>query len=119
MAAEFERTDTVAISRRAVQLFTALVTAGLVWVGTVFWELNLEYVRHSERLAKLEEFGPKSGERFTANDGRQHGRRLSELEAWRHAHEQWGREKVGEWHQLHKDHMRRINRLEKQIVTPR
>lgn len=114
---EERRQDSVAISRSAAKVITTVVSSVILGIGLVLWNIVLDHVRVSEQLKRLEEFGPKTGERFTLDDGRElkadidelkrwllelqksvnthhakgehsfAGRRLNSLEAWRHKHE--------------------------------
>ena len=64
-----ERDDTVQVSRTAFKLATTLVTAFILAISGILWNIVLDNVRLNGRVTQLELFGPSSGKRFTKDDG--------------------------------------------------
>lgn len=76
--------DSVALSRTALNFAASLTTAAFLGFAGIFWNVYADSVRTDERLKALEEFVPKSGERYTA----------AMASADRLAHREWVREQV-------------------------
>ena len=73
---EEKRLDTVAISRSTVKAVTWLsslafvAVAGFIWdIGSQVDSVNSDHIVMDLRVGHLEDFGPKSGNRFTAAEG--------------------------------------------------
>ena len=115
MVATERREDTVAIPRQAITFAAALAVSVLAGVGAVLWNVTSTSISVNERVAQLESFGPKSGERFTKDDGDMLRREVQALRDWRQAHTEFGFEIVGRWEAWHADHRRRLDLLEQKL----
>ena len=105
-------------------LAKAIIPASLIVImgaGLLSWRNDAVF---ADRLSRLErefiEF-KKPGGRFTEDDGERHlsvinqnTLRVHELEMWRYAHTEWGRERTGEWTARLKGHEKRLDKLEQQ-----
>ena len=114
MAVTEKRRDTVAIPRQAFTFIAALATALIIAVAGVLWNVTTESIRVDERVTHLEVEAAK-GDRFTAAQGAVLRKEIRELQAWRQAHSDWGREKTGTWDQLHREAQRRLNAIERKL----
>ena len=113
------RADTVAIPRPAFKFATTLAIALIVGVSGILYNLVVNHVRLSDRVDFLERFGPQSGDRFTKSDGDNLARRIdgqtrdiAKINEWVIGHEAWGKRKTGEWDIQHRNHEKRLDRLE-------
>ena len=79
---EERRADTVAVSRKAFQFWTALATAAFMGASGAIYSINNDVVRLSENIKFLNSFGPGTGKRFTADDGDAVKEDLAELKRW-------------------------------------
>jgi len=109
-----ERRDSVAIPRPAFSFAAALAILVLGGVGGVLWSVTTASISLEQRVAQLENFS-SVGARFTKQDGDRLREELAALRAWRQAHTEFGYEVVGRWNQLHTDHKRRLELLEREI----
>lgn len=113
---EYVRTEAIpawmaALAKQIIP--TALIAA--VGSSIVTWHLaasNADDVRDIK--IQLEKF-KEPGRRFTAQQGEQLSKRIDALEIWRVAHTAWGREAKGEYGSLHRQHERRLDRLETRL----
>ena len=112
MAVQERRANAVAVPKQAIQFVAGLVTISLGAFGTVFWNISEQVSVLDNRVKHLEEFGPGTGKRFTADRGERLEDRVDDIEKWRADHTQWGATIVGEWTRRHFDAERRLDKIE-------
>lgn len=73
------RSGAVALPGSTIKLAAALVAALIIGVTSVLWNIVLDFQRLDERVSALMEFGPRTGERFTKDDGERLGEKIDTL----------------------------------------
>ena len=122
---EERRANTVAISRETANRAVVLGSAILLAVSGVIWGVVRDSFRMAEDIETLKEFGPKTGERFTARDGRELLLRIRELERQAILAEEHRRRSDAEYKRLENaeskvwNHEKRLERVEEQCKEMR
>ena len=122
---EERRADTVAISRETANRAVVLGTAILLAISGVIWGVVRDSFRMAEDIETLKEFGPKTGERFTARDGRELLLRIRELERQAILAEEHRRRSEAEYKRLENaeskvwNHEKRLESVEEQCKEMR
>jgi len=119
MPSQRAEANTVSIPKRTVNIFTSLGAALIIGISGILFNLVTDNVRLNERLTQLERFGPGTGLRFTKQDGDRlalqilgNSTEIRDIRIWKNNHTEWGRELVGHFRQINKDHEERIDKLE-------
>ena len=91
----------------------AILTALTIGTGSVLWTFVSDHIRLAERVAFLERFGPGTGNRFTAEDGKRMEARIHVIEVAKADHDARANNLIGRWEQTFLSIDKRLDAVER------